>query len=102
MRQRNWVTALLSILLSVCLAFLGLFGALELTLFNADNLIQCMDQAGYIEEISNVVQITCQGYVTSAGLNNVALEGYLSTADIRREVHRGVAERYRGSEAASQ
>lgn len=97
MKQKSWICALMGVLLSVCFAFLGLFGALELTLFDSGNLIQCMDETGYIDEISNIAQITCQSYVTSAGLNTVALEGYLAPEAIRREVQRGVAERYRGS-----
>ncbi len=100
MKQRNAISILMSGLLSVCLAFLGLLGALELTLFKPGYLAECMDRTGYVDSISDVIQSGCQGYVTAAGLNTVVLDGYLDPKDVRNEVHRGVAERFRGSDTA--
>lgn len=100
MKQRKWIAILMSALLSLCLAFLGLFGALELTLFRSGYLIQCMDQTEYISEITNIIRSTCQSYASAAGLNAHVIDDYIQPDDVRFETHRAVAERYRGSEAA--
>lgn len=100
MKQKNWIVILMSALLSLCLAFLGLLGALELTLFNSGYLIQCMDKSDYIGEITNVIRSTCQGYASAAGLNALVLDGYIEQEEVLIEVQRSIAERYRGSEGA--
>lgn len=97
MNARKIIMALLSGVLCLCIAVLGLMGALELTLFKEGYLFDQMAETGYFSTITDTARAACQGYAADAGFNAQAVDSFLTDSIVQTAIIQNVDAKFRNT-----
>ena len=95
MNSKKAAVSVLSFVLCLCLGFLGLLSALELTLFKEGYLIRKMDQSGYFQTSYDLMYATCQQYTAEAGLSVEILGSFVNPEKMRSDMEIRADARFR-------
>lgn len=95
MNSKKTAASILSFILCLSLAFVGLLGALEVTLFKEGYLIRKMEKTGYFQTSYDLMHATCQRYTAETGLSVEILDFFIKPEWMRTDMEMRVDARFR-------
>lgn len=101
MKTEKTVSVLMSGLLCLCAAALGLMLALETTLFKQGYLAAKIEETGYAARVADTVRAACEGYATDAGLGAAVVDAYVTQEQVRTDIFMNTDAHYRGGAGSS-
>lgn len=95
MNSKKTAASILSFILCLSLAFVGLLGALEVTLFKEGYLIHKMEKTDYFQTSYDLMHATCQRYTAETGLSVEILDSFINLEWMRTDMEMRVDARFR-------
>lgn len=96
MKIERLLIGLLCVVLCLCTAFLGVLGALELTLFREGYLMHHMKKTGYFETAADTIRASCQEYAMDAGISVELIDFYVLPELVQEDITINTDARFRG------